>query len=318
MASKDSPLISIVVPVYNIEKYIARCIKSILNQTYDNLEIILVDDGSTDNSARICKSLQNVDPRIIVLSQKNTGLSAARNTGISYSHGEYISFIDGDDYISANFVKEMFESLIANKADIAVCSILNVDDTGKAVGISTKLNDAVLTNEEVFNKIVANESKAWTIISACNKIFKKNLFDNIKFPEGKLNEDAFIAYPLFASADRICFLKNYLYYYVQRESSIMHSSISVKNLDRLEASYCQFKFCIENGHTNCLEAIRKTASENCYIFFRLNLRHLNRSDRDRIKSVLQMLNEMDICPLNTQLLKSIFYKLYIKILKHDK
>lgn len=204
---KGKDLISVIVPVYNVEKYIHRCIDSIIEQTYENTEIILVDDGSPDNCPKICDEYEKKDKRIKVIHKKNGGLSDARNVGIEASKGKFICFIDSDDYIEKNYIKKMYESIIKNNSDIAICNYNRVyyDKT-----MPCEVNE--------FNTINFITPAAW------NKLYKKDLFKNIKYPVGMYYEDLGTIPKLLMSGIKYCFVEDYLYNYIQNTNSIMHKS----------------------------------------------------------------------------------------------
>ena len=212
-------LISIVVPVYNVEDYLEKCIQSILNQSYKNLEIILVDDGSPDNCPKICDKYEKLDSRIKVIHKKNGGLSDARNIGIKNAKGKYISFVDSDDYIKENFIEDMYNLLIKYDADIA-CSQMK---------ITNKTNDDVVNENKKINIYSSLDAIKETLYqrnidnSAPSKLFKKELFDDICFPVGYTFEDLDTVYKVFLKCEKIV-VSNYKYYfYYQREDSILHT-----------------------------------------------------------------------------------------------
>lgn len=215
-------LISVVVPIYNVEKYLNKCVDSIINQSYKNLEIILVDDGSTDNSSKICDEYLKKDNRIKVIHKKNGGLSDARNTGLDSAKGNYISFIDSDDYISSDYYEKMINKIIKDKSDLCITDIKTVYE-----------ND----NYEFVNKAYNGEATSIGFIntglaaSACNKLFKRELFNKYKFEKGKINEDIAVIIPILANVKKISYVEKTYYYYVQRGNSIQNSSFSYKRFD---------------------------------------------------------------------------------------
>lgn len=209
--------VSIIVPVYNVESYINKCVDSILKQTYENIEIILVDDGSMDLSGNICDEYLKKDNRVKVIHKKNGGLSSARNKGIENATGEFYMFIDSDDYIEENMVERMYFSLINNKCDICVCEYFT--DGLNSVDIEVDLKeDRVLDTIGAMNELIEGNIKGF----ACNKIYKKDLFLDIKFPEGKVYEDIYVMHLLFNKCNCICCITDKLYHYIQREDSITH------------------------------------------------------------------------------------------------
>mgnify|MGYP004636798191 CR=1 FL=1 len=229
-------LISIIVPVYNVEKYLERCIKSIIGQTYKNIEIILVDDGSKDNSAKICDDFMKKDNRIKVIHKKNGGLSDARNAGIEISKGEYIGFIDSDDYIEKDMFETLYNLCKENNAEISMVSYYEYYN-GKLI--------AVRRSEKVekFDKISAlKELLIDTKIQshACTKLFKKELFEGMKFPINKSFEDIATTLKLFEKANYVALLEEPKYFYIRRDDSITGKRIYKTYKDYLDVIYDKF------------------------------------------------------------------------------
>ena len=241
-------LISVIVPVYNVEKYLSGCIESIVNQTYKNLEIILVDDGSPDRCGAICDEYAKKDERIKVIHKKNGGLSSARNAGIEISNGEYIAFVDSDDYIGRDMYEVLYNNIKKYNCDISICNFLCVDENGKNIDSMNEtmpVGDGVVDSKSVlYYKFT--ETKYWYWVVAWNKLYKRNIFDNIRFEDGKLHEDEFIAHHIYFSAENVACASDALYFYVQRTDSIMSKKYSVKRLDYVEALLLRLNFAIEN------------------------------------------------------------------------
>ena len=229
--------ISVIVPIYNVEKYLSQCIDSIINQTYKNLEIILVNDGSPDKCGAICDEYSNKDERIKVIHKKNGGLSDARNAGLDIATGDFISFVDSDDWIDIDTYEIMMNNIIKYNADIAVSNINYVYDE-KSKPKYNEENIHIFNREEAMNELIHDglvQAVVW------NKIYKKELLYNMKFKVGKLNEDEFFTYKICARAEKIVYIPNTLYQYRQRENSIM-STYSLKRLDSVEALYERLNF----------------------------------------------------------------------------
>ena len=208
---------------------------SIIDQSYKNIEIILIDDGSPDDCPAICDEYAEKDERIRVIHKENGGLSDARNVGILESKGEYISFVDGDDYIDVSFIRVLFDWATRYNADISVCSYYRVYDD-ELVPPAKEVDFAVLTNIEAVRDVFIPSSLCE--ILSCNKLYKKELFteNSIQFPVGKFYEDAFTTYKLLYYSHRVTFVNRPLYYYTHREGSIMSSSFSKNTFDMVEAS----------------------------------------------------------------------------------
>lgn len=229
----EKPLVSIVVPIYNVERYLQKCIDSIMGQTYENLEIILVNDGTLDNSLEICEKNQKLDSRIKVISQENGGLSKARNTGIKNSTGEYICFVDSDDFIDKDYVARLLNGALENGAEICACGFHYVNEKNKILKTKQKENKIYTSIESVKDMLTGVQN---TEVMVWNKIYKMSLFtdNNILFPVGKINEDNFIMYKLYDKANKVTLIEDNLYYYLQRNTSIM-GKFNKKRLDILEA-----------------------------------------------------------------------------------
>ena len=186
--------ISIIVPFYNVEKYAPKCIESIINQTYTNLEIILVDDGSPDTCGKICDDYALKDGRIKVIHKKNAGLSDARNVGIKEATGKYIGFVDGDDYIEKDMYKYLYNLIKENNADISICGVEEVYEDGSIQDEKAKESIEILSKEDAIKELLLDKkvrSHAW------DKLYKRELFENIEYPYGRKMEDIATTYKLF-------------------------------------------------------------------------------------------------------------------------
>lgn len=221
-------MISIVVPIYNVEQFLFKCVESILNQTYKNIEIILVNDGSTDHSGEICDKLKERDQRIRVLHKKNGGLSSARNAGISIANGMYLGFVDSDDYIDQEMFYSLHEAIVRTGRDIACCGRI-VDIFGKYSNIEFTLEkERVFTKEEAIGEVLYLET---IDVSACDKLYQRRLFDTIKYPEGKISEDAAIIFEVLEKSNGVVHVGKPFYHYVFRNNSITKSKYSIKKHD---------------------------------------------------------------------------------------
>lgn len=227
-------LVSIVVPVYNVDKYLDKCINSIINQEYKDLEIILIDDGSTDESGKKCDLWAKKDNRIRVIHKENGGLSDARNVGIDNAKGYYISFIDSDDFISEQYIQELYENIINTESDISICNpyyYYEQDDNTKIVERYKIKIDRIVGNSIDMTKVLLYQKYFDT--SAWGKLYKTELFkkNKIYYPKGKLYEDIATTYKVFLKAKKIVFINKNLYFYRQRSDSIMSSKFNKKEMD---------------------------------------------------------------------------------------
>jgi glycosyltransferase involved in cell wall biosynthesis len=238
----NNPLINIIVPIYEVEHYLCKCIDSILAQTYTNLRIILVDDGSPDQCPAICDDYSRQDQRIIVIHKVNGGLSSARNSGLdalnqlSDSKGEFITFIDGDDFVEKDYIEFLYNLLINNSCDISQC--------GQYIVYShSKLHDKKKNHETIIiNKLQALESLCYNGVygvSACGKLYKLKIFDSIRFPNGVNYEDTASCHFLAEKAEKISINMTQKYYYIQRNNSIANGIVfNEKKLDFITVGDC--------------------------------------------------------------------------------
>lgn len=231
-------LISVIVPVYNVEQYLNRCIVSIINQTYDNLEIILIDDGSTDNSGKICDSFSKDDNRIKVFHKKNGGLSDARNFGLEKAIGNYIVFVDSDDSIEEDAISYLYKLITTYNTDISISNI-NLIYNDKKNTIKNNQKEILLDNNEIIEKMLYGRSY---YISSCGKMFKKQLFKNIRFPKGRLYEDVGTIFKLYNLSNNIICGFEYKYNYFIRANSITNKDFSEKEFDLIDMTneMCDF------------------------------------------------------------------------------
>lgn len=228
----EEELISVIVPIYKVEKYLKQCIDSIIDQTYNNIEIILVDDGSPDCSGEICDEYAKKDERIKVIHKKNGGLSDARNKGINEATGKYIAFIDSDDYIEPCYLEKLYHAIKKNGTKIAQCNIQKVDESNTVI---ETIGDKIKSEKD--GKIMIKElyDNKWENIVVWNKLYVKQLFDNIRFPVGKLHEDEYTTYKVLYDIEKISIIPECLYCYRQRKESIIGKKFTLNRLDILEA-----------------------------------------------------------------------------------
>ena len=220
-------LISIIVPVYNVEKYLNRCIDSLISQTYQNIEIILVDDGSTDSSSEIVDGYLKKDNRIKVFHKDNGGLSDARNKGIEISKGKYLSFVDSDDYVTNTYIETLYNTIIEYEADISICSYKVNYETGQILKKGKNKKGVYSTEKALKNMLYHRDFD----VSAWAKLYKKELFNGIIFPKGRLFEDAATTYKLMMKSKRISYNLKEEYYYIIRDKSITTNSFNLQKMD---------------------------------------------------------------------------------------
>ncbi|MGT2896310.1 glycosyltransferase family 2 protein [Streptococcus entericus] len=257
-------LISVIIPVFKVEEYIEDCINSVLAQTYTNLEILIVDDGSPDKSIELAKKMTKDDSRVRYLVKPNGGLSDARNMGIKEAKGEFITFIDSDDYISPTYVETLHRLLTEQKADISAIALRqDVDGQLKSL-VDARNYLRVFSPKDIL--LAMYEKKDYFVVSltvAQGKLYKKELFDNILYPVGKKYEDSFTTYKLYKASEKIVYLNEELYYYRIRQGSITNSGFSLSNLDKLEMFEEKLDYLSEYSevikkvrYAYCIELIR--------------------------------------------------------------
>lgn len=222
-----NPLVSIIVPVFNVEKYLKECLDSILNQTYENIEVILVDDGSSDSSGKICDEYLKKDSRIKVFHKTNGGLSDARNYGVENSNGEYIIFVDSDDYLSKYTLEFSIKEIKEQNAEILVFAMKR----------EKKEKEILEYKKNIFNReegIIELFKGNLYRFSACGKIYKSNIVKKYQFPKGKIHEDQATTYKYFLEANKIVYIDYIGYIYYRRENSILTKKYNIKRLDSFE------------------------------------------------------------------------------------
>lgn len=234
MKNLKNKLVSVIIPVYNVRGYLERCINSILEQTYKKIEVIIVDDGSTDDGGEICDSYQLNDDRVTVVHQKNAGLSAARNRGINICKGEYICFIDSDDFVAIDFIERLVLCLESSCCDIAQCKVRSFVEQSELTNLVKEKDYNVYNGAEMCHNLLMNKIKESGVVQ--NKLYKRYLFEEEHFREGRIHEDEFLVYKLFYKS-RVAVLEAELYYYQsKRKESITHAAYSIKRLDALDAA----------------------------------------------------------------------------------
>ena len=240
----DTAKISVIVPVYKVEPYLDKCVSSIVNQTYKNLEIILVDDGSPDNCPAMCDAWAEKDSRIRVMHKTNGGLSDARNAGMAVATGKLMAFVDSDDWIVPDMYEYLYQRLTEDNNDIAACGVQMVWEDKTPSRTLTREGSCVLNQEEAMRAII---EESWLKQPVWYKLYKTELVRDILFPVGKYHEDVFWSYQAVGRAQRVSVSDHIGYYYLQRGGSIMGEGYSLKRLDAVEAkiqrcAYIQERF----------------------------------------------------------------------------
>lgn len=255
----DGPLISVIIPVYNVERYLEHCVMSVRGQVYGNLEIILVDDGSTDSCGRMCDEFAKADSRIRVIHKENGGLSSARNAGLDAACGELIAFVDSDDYVHPEYISRLYEVMVKTGAGLAMCgwrrifsndigfrypalpaagnaseAAADVAETSGATADAAPGNAEVMDYAQALEGLVGPDSVRYVL--TWNKLYKREIFSGLRFPEGKISEDFYVSFKVLHRGGKIAVIREQLYYYYLREGSIISSrdDVSDYNIEALD------------------------------------------------------------------------------------
>jgi len=234
-----APKISVIVPAYNVEQYISKCIESIVNQTYKNLEIIIINDGSTDKTGEICEHYSKKDDRIILVNQENQGVSMARNNALDIASGDYISFVDSDDWVEPDIFHVLYDNSIMYDADISMCNYYYVDKNNKMTKADNFRHEIVAESEYKimhFLDYIGHYTVPW------NKLYNKKLFNGIRYPRNKIHEDVFITHKLIDKANKVITIPDHKYYYVQRNDSITKKPFNLSHFDIIEACIDRYNY----------------------------------------------------------------------------
>ncbi len=250
----EKPLLSIIVPVYDVENYLQKCIDSILAQTFTDFELILVDDGSPDNCPALCDTAAAKDARVRVIHQKNGGLSAARNAGLDVARGEWIGFVDSDDYIAPEMYEKLYRAVQQTGADFALCDFAEVDEAGAPSNARTH---GVITQQIFTERELLQSAYLTMMLVAWNKLYRRAIFAQLRYPVGKLNEDIFVSPDICLQAQKAVVVPEALYYYVQRSGSIMGKTKTLCHYDAAEAAQRYWNRLVENRVYETLPAAAK-------------------------------------------------------------
>ena len=315
-----SDLISIVVPSYNVEDYIDKCIDSICNQDYSNIEIILVDDGATDATGTKCDEWAARDERVKVIHQENQGLSGARNAGIRAAKGKYISFIDSDDMIAPDYVSTLYNCIITSGARMAQGRSKNFFAEEDIAGFASEDTRSVMTGYDMCKALMSEYKMGWGIVMT--KMFEKSLFDELEFPLGRIHEDEYLVYRLYWTAGQIALTDRIVYYYrSKRKGSITHSGYSIKRLDAVHAREERCRFFKDLGEKELYQLANLAL---CYTQIEAidKLRNSELADKGKyIDSIMQKLknNARDVRKaeyISTKKKISLWMEMHMPGLKH--
>lgn len=279
----DTEKISIIIPVYKVEQYLDQCISSIVNQTYTNMDIILVDDGSPDNCPAMCDAWAEKDSRIRVIHKTNGGLSDARNAGMAASTGELMAFVDSDDWIAPDMYEHLYQRLTEDGSDIAACGVQMVWEDKTPSRMLTRDGSCVLNQEEAMRAII---EESWLKQPVWYKLYKTELVRDILFPVGKYHEDVFWSYQAVGRAQKVS-VSNYVgYYYLQRGGSIMGEGYSLKRLDAVEARVQRCAY-IQESFPALFPLVIKDLWFTCIYQGQLAIRVLDTTERKKVLAYLK-------------------------------
>lgn len=302
-------MISVIVPVYKVEPYLRRCVDSILAQTYTDFELILVDDGSPDSCGAICDEYAGKDSRVRVIHQENGGLSAARNAGIDLARGEYLTFVDSDDWVHSEYLAYLYRAIQDKNVLLSSCGFIRTNK--KIEDAQTAFSCAVLDGSSWYKEDHING------VIACAKLYHKSLFQTLRFPVGRLHEDEFTTYKLLHLAGNVSVIDIKLYYYFANEAGIMGAPYSVRRLDGLAAIEEQCKFFEQIGRQDMVNFARiRFIGESCAHILKLqkisdNQPYLKRTRRKLQRSILRWGYQLEMDPLKNRWEYAIaFPKLY--------
>lgn len=283
-----SPKVSVIIPVYNVERYLNKCVESVLNQTFQDFEIILVDDGSTDKSGEICDSY--INEKIRVIHKKNGGLSDARNVGTKESKGEYITWIDSDDTVHSDYLKVLVMLVELFNADISIGELLSVYDGEEILYTNKTHYEKCFNGEEALNLMLYGNIRS---TSACCMLIRNDIARKYLFPVGKYHEDDFTTYKFYLAADKVAYSDQKLYFYYQRSGSIMHKPFSKIDIDELDAADNILNYCLKYSIKHKDAAFVRKAEVYCHVLFKFtDLRKIDSETYNRIMSFLNQ-NRID-------------------------
>ena len=277
---KDLPLISVILPVYRVEKYLDRCLQSITEQTYRNLEIILVDDGSPDNSGAICDTWAEKDPRIVVIHQENRGGGPARNAALDIASGELLAFVDSDDYIAPDMFSHLYD-LMETGADVAECEFLETGDDN-AVFPQDEYTVTAYTPVEAMCFHIRDTQFRQLI---WNKLYRRSLAEGVRFPAGTKIDDEYFTYKLLGKAKKLIRSTKVCYAYRQQESSVMHQGFSLKRVEALQAKQQRLQWLKEQMPSLAEEA-RADLVMTCLYIMQGSLKHFRGEELKQAKVLM--------------------------------
>lgn len=278
------PLVSVIVPVFNIEKYIQKCVKSLAEQSYKNIEIILVDDGSPDNSGAICDELTKKYCNVTVIHKPNGGVSSARNTGVEHAKGEYLCFVDGDDYVTPNYIKDMTDIALDTDVDIVTSNQYKIWPDGKKIELFS--NKFAMGQYKIKSGIDTLSDMLYgktCYATCCCKLYKKSIFSDIRFPSLSMGEDSFTMYHCFLKAKNVAHLRKPNYYYLQHPESAMHTDNFDKFYDYIQLSDNFIELVNKKYPQLFLPAVNRLIENNFWVY--MKMRHFPEKYEEQLRHI---------------------------------
>lgn len=276
-------MISVIVPIYKVEAYLCRCVDSILDQSYTDFELILVDDGSPDRCPEICDAYAAADARVRVIHKENGGLSDARNAGLVIARGVYIAFVDSDDWVAPDYLKALLNGLLSRNSDICECAVLR---TAEKTCVSMEANDKTTETFDTVQAMALLIEDKTLHQHVWNKLYRRDTIGDILFPKGKLNEDEFWTYQIFGRARKISRISDTLYYYFQRPGSIMGEGYSLNRLHALDAK-CKRQEYIQENFSQLASLAKVNLFFSCVYSAQMSMMHLNPDEYRQAKKQIE-------------------------------
>lgn len=278
----EKDLISIIIPVYNVEEYLDKCLESVINQTYNNIEIILVDDGSTDNSGKICDKYEEKDSRVKVIHKENGGQSEARNIALDEVRGKYVAFVDSDDYIKKDYIEYLYNLILKYECKMSICAYYIETEKGNKYDLGKTYSEKLMNTQETLSRMLCDEGFT---VSPCAKMYDISLFKDIRYPVGKIYEDNETTYKLIKKCENVAYGNESKYSYIKRKNSTMNSKFNERKLDLIEITDKMAQELIKE-YPNMKDSIERRV-----IYARFSILRQAVSDKNANKNLIKKLRK---------------------------
>mgnify|MGYP004604689013 FL=1 len=279
------PLISVIVPIYKVEKYLETCVMSLIHQTYENLEIILVDDGSPDKCPEICDAYEKKDDRIRVIHKENGGLSDARNAALEKTTGKYITFVDSDDYVDAEYIEKLYNALIQYNASAAICGIRITDESRTVtdqIAVTEHAESEVYKGTDIIKKELQGE---WVLVTSWGALFRADIFKKLRFPVGRHYEDEYVFCEIYDDLEQIVCIPDNMYFYLQRVDSIMGVTYKKQDcIDYLDMWHERITFYEKRERSKLLPAVIQSCLAWNTLYIATNAKYMEDTEKRMLKS----------------------------------